>query len=202
VRLRHGRQHLAAGAERDEHDALGVLLAGQAQAERRRRGVRSADRHGDPGRQAERSWRRPRAAPRLRLGFGMSGGSSPASIPSFSQMSAAQVRALEVEQSVAEASETSLATSPVRRARKASLGWTIQRVRAKTSGSCAATHMILGAVKLTFDRLPVRATSSCSRDPLLDFGRLGLGPAVRPHQGRIEPARRRRRGRRRCASGR
>ena len=89
-----------------------------------------------------------------------SGGRSPASMPSFSQMSTAQVRVLRSSKSVAEASETSLATSPVRRARKASLGCTIHRVRAKTSGSLAATHMILGAVKLTFDRLPVRATSS------------------------------------------
>ena len=51
-------------------------------------------------------------------------------MPSLSQISSDQARALRSNSSVADASETSPATSPVRRKRNASLGWTIHLVRA------------------------------------------------------------------------
>ena len=80
-------------------------------------------------------------------------------MPSRLQISSDHVRARRSNRSVAEASETSPLTTPVRRVRRASFGCTIQRVLAMTGCSFRATHMILGAVKLTLDRLPVIPTS-------------------------------------------
>ncbi len=57
------------GAERDEHGARRVLLPGHAQAKRRRRGIGSAHRHGDSGRQTEGPGGVLAQSPGLRLRF-------------------------------------------------------------------------------------------------------------------------------------